>query len=62
MSNVAFCSPDNGEQALEVTEQLVDSGCVDLVVLIPFGLFQASQDHWGCEKVSIGFCHFLVYG
>ncbi|HHT83730.1 MAG TPA: recombinase RecA [Clostridiales bacterium] len=33
LTNLYVSQPDNGEQALDITEQLVKSGCIDIIVI-----------------------------
>ncbi len=33
VAQLAMCQPDNGEMALEVTDQLIRSGAVDLIAI-----------------------------
>lgn len=33
LSDLVLCQPDSGEQALDIAEKLISSGCIDLVVI-----------------------------
>lgn len=33
LGDLILCQPDSGEQALDITEKLISSGCIDLVVI-----------------------------
>ena len=41
INNLLISQPDNGEQALEITEALVRSGAVDIVVVDSVAAFGA---------------------